>query len=190
MSSTEAGSFSQAEQQRLLATARASIAYGLRQHGVPALAVNDVPERLLQPGASFVTLSLRGVLRGCIGSIVATRPLIEDVNCNAYAAAFNDPRFSAVSAQEIAELTLSLSILSTPRSMSYMNEEDLVAQLQPKIDGLVIAGGERRATFLPSVWDTLPRPVDFLSHLKRKAGLMPQDSITYAARYTVEYISD
>ncbi len=122
-------------------------------------------------GAVFVTLKNRGDLRGCVGSLFANRPLIEDVRDNAVAAALRDTRFPPVEGRELDDLEVEVTELSAPVPMSFTSEADALAQLQPGVDGVVLRWGARRATFLPQVWDSLPEPRDFLAHLKRKAGL-------------------
>ncbi|NFV80485.1 AmmeMemoRadiSam system protein B [Magnetospirillum aberrantis] len=126
---------------------------------------------LARPGACFVTLKRGGNLRGCIGSPLAWRPLGEDVVDNAVKAAFADPRFPPLSAAELDPLTLSVSVLTPPVPMRFESEMDLLGQLRPGIDGLIIEDGGRRALFLPSVWEQLPDPAQFLAHLKHKAGM-------------------
>jgi AmmeMemoRadiSam system protein A len=123
------------------------------------------------PGATFVTLLKHGVLRGCIGTLEARRPLGVDVRVNAVAAAFTDPRFPRLGADEFMSTSVEVSLLSPPEPMMLDGEQALLAQLRPGIDGVVLAFADRRATFLPQVWDTLPEPADFLAELKRKAGL-------------------
>jgi AmmeMemoRadiSam system protein A len=172
----------------LLAIARDSIDHGLA-HGTalqPDLAA--LPPELGEPRAAFVTLHLDGQLRGCIGSLVAQRPLAEDVAANAFAAAFRDPRFPPVSRADAPRLALEISVLSPAQPMHFRSEADLLAQLRPGIDGLILSDLGRRGTFLPSVWSQLPAPRDFLVHLKHKAGL-PADhwSATLSVeRYTTE----
>lgn len=129
------------------------------------------PPALLTPGASFVTLTRAGQLRGCIGSLEAWRPLLEDVRQNALAAAFRDPRFSPLRAAEWPEIALEVSVLSAPEFLAVSDEEDACRQLQPGRDGVILQAGARRATFLPQVWEKLPDPHDFLAQLKVKAGL-------------------
>jgi AmmeMemoRadiSam system protein B/AmmeMemoRadiSam system protein A len=124
-----------------------------------------------EPGASFVTLHAGGRLRGCVGSAQAYRPLVEDVADNAVKAAFNDPRFAPLSAAELPRVALSLSLLSAPEAMTVRDEADLLAQLRPGIDGLILADQGRHALFLPLVWEQLPEPAAFVLQLKRKAGL-------------------
>ena len=165
--------FTDSQQQALLNTARESIQQGLERG--QSLAVKADPDTpFATPRACFVTLKIDDQLRGCIGSLEAYRPLIIDVAENAYAAAFQDPRFAPLTRPELARLNLSLSILSPAESMTFDSQEDLLRQLKPGIDGLIIQEGTRRGTFLPSVWESLPQAASFLNHLKLKAGL-PED---------------
>jgi AmmeMemoRadiSam system protein A len=136
---------------------------------VPTL--SGPPPSLAAPGACFVTLKRDGVLRGCIGSAIAWRPLAVDLIDNAIKAATQDPRFPAVTSDEFNSLALSVSLLTPPQPIVIKNEADLLAQLRPGIDGLIIEDGERKALFLPAVWTQIPRPDEFLGHLKRKAGM-------------------
>lgn len=147
------------------------------------------PGRLDQPGATFVTLKRHGTLRGCIGSLEARRALRRDVEENALAAAFRDPRFPPLVACEWDGLALSVSVLSPSRRVAFEDEESLLAGLRPGRDGLILERDGRRGTFLPQVWSQLPDPVDFLRHLERKAGLPPgaaADGLTRVARFEVE----
>lgn len=157
----------------LLAVARQSILHGL-SHGTP-LPVHpaDYHRDLKALRASFVTLKQGGQLRGCIGHLEAMQPLVVDVAENAFAAAFRDTRFRPVTEPELAGLEIQISILSEPEPMRFVDEHDLVSQLQPGEDGLILADGRQRGTFLPSVWESLPTPEQFLSQLKMKAGLAP-----------------
>jgi len=123
--------------------------------------------------ATFVTLTKNGDLRGCIGSLEAHRPLGVDVVENARAAAFRDPRFPQVTAREIDAIQVEVSLLSQPSALEFADHDDLVAQLAPGLDGLILAAEGRRGTFLPQVWESLPEPEQFLAHLKQKAGLSP-----------------
>ncbi len=172
MSSTESSPELGPEHQGLLLdVARESIEHGLA-HGRPLrVQATDFPPPLREPRASFVTLHRRGRLRGCIGTLEARRPLVEDVAANAYAAAFSDPRFPPLSSEELKDLDLSISILSPPEALHFDSEEDLLAQLRPGVDGLILEEGVHRGTFLPSVWSELPDRRRFLEHLKLKAGL-------------------
>jgi AmmeMemoRadiSam system protein A len=120
----------------------------------------------------------------------ACRPLVVDVAENAFAAAFEDPRFPPLSENELEDLDIHISVLSPPEAMTIKDEANLIAQLRPGVDGLIIEDGARRATFLPAVWEDLPDRMDFLSHLKRKAGMRPDHwSRTFRAfRYAAESI--
>lgn len=173
------------EKGRLLTTlARGAIAQALGlDFQRPAL-----PEWLLQPGATFVTLTQGGELRGCIGTLEAHRPLAEDLEHNARAAAFDDPRFPALSEAELPRTRVEVSILSKPEPMRFVDEADALSQLRPGVDGVILEAGWHRATFLPQVWEQLPRPAEFMAHLKRKAGLAIDhwSEDVRLARYTVE----
>lgn len=158
----------------LLDLADRSIRHGLENGKPLALDLKSEPAPLQANGASFVTLRTAArQLRGCIGSPTAHQPLALDVTQNAFKAAFRDPRFNPVGADEYDSLHLSISVLSPQSPMTIADEADLLHQLRPGIDGLVIADGGHRALFLPSVWEQLPDPKQFLAHLKQKAG-MPQ----------------
>lgn len=125
-------------------------------------------------GASFVTLELDGILRGCIGSIIAHRPLIQDLIKNAHAAAFSDPRFPALTLNEYNKISISVSLLSKPVRLEFENERELLEELTPAVDGLIIRDGNYQSVFLPDVWEQLPDKKEFLEQLKLKAGL-PKD---------------
>ena len=138
-------------------------------------------------GATFVTLKQDGELRGCIGSLEAHRLLAVDVRENALAAAFGDPRFAPLALRELDVTTVEVSLLSPAARVEVADEEDLLARLEPGVDGIVLELGRRRATFLPQVWETLPDPRDFIGALKRKAG-MPANfwsAEMRVSRYTV-----
>jgi AmmeMemoRadiSam system protein A len=153
----------------LLQVARAEIAQAL------GLEVeNTLPQDaawLAVQGASFVTLTKAGELRGCIGSLEAHRTLIEDVRKNACAAAFDDPRFSPLRREEFDAVSVEVSLLSAPEPLTVETEAEAWARLRPHIDGVVLEYDGHRATFLPQVWEQLPNPRQFLQQLKRKAGL-------------------
>lgn len=179
-----------AQQDELLDIAIAAIQYGLDYNTVMPIAMDKYSDNedkpLLEPRATFVTLKIDHELRGCIGTLTAHRALIQDVANNAYQAAFRDPRFEPLQAQELKQLHISISILSPPEPMQVKSEQDLITQLRPGQDGLIIQDGQHRATFLPSVWEQLPDPVIFLQHLKNKAG-WPADywsDAIQAQRYT------
>ncbi|MBT8769081.1 AmmeMemoRadiSam system protein B [Metapseudomonas boanensis] len=142
---------------------------------------------LHEPGASFVTLTHQGRLRGCIGTIEAHRRLIEDVQENAIAAATRDPRFDALTRDELARTRIEVSLLSATEVLAFTSERQALEQLRPGVDGIILEYGRARGTFLPQVWDSLPQPNEFLAMLKRKAGL-PADfwhTDIRLARYTV-----
>ncbi|MDP2752236.1 MAG: AmmeMemoRadiSam system protein A [Rhodocyclaceae bacterium] len=151
----------------LLNRARHAIATKL---GQPVLSEPSHPA-LSGLGATFVTLTQQGKLRGCIGSLEAHRPLGEDVRANAQAAAFRDPRFPPLTAEELPHTRVEVSLLSSSTPMTYTNEEDAIRQLRPHIDGVILQWQGQRGTFLPQVWESLPEPHLFMSHLKQKAGL-------------------
>ncbi len=157
----------------LLAVAADSIRHGLTQHRPLPVASGEFPDELRPYRATFVTLQRHGQLRGCLGMLEPMRPLVEDVAENAYAAAFRDPRFAPLTAAELEGLELHISVLSPPQPMRFTCERDLVAQLRPGVDGVIVRDGYCRGTFLPSVWESLPNPEDFFCHLKMKAGLPP-----------------
>lgn len=155
----------------LLMLAAAAIRHGVRHGGSLPLALDALPEPLRRPGAAFVTLTLGGALRGCIGSVVAHRALGLDVADNAQKAAFRDPRFPPVGESEMPRLEVSLSVLSEATPMTFRDQDDLLAQMRPGIDGLILEDHRHRGLFLPSVWEQLPDAREFLGHLKLKAGL-------------------
>ena len=144
--------------------------------------------KLAQLGASFVTLTQNGHLRGCIGSLEAYRPLASDVAENATAAAFRDPRFPPLSAPELGRTRIEVSLLAAPEVVVFTDEADAAARLRPGIDGLILTHGNRRATFLPQVWESLSDPLEFLAQLKLKAGLAADfwDERIALSRYGVE----
>jgi AmmeMemoRadiSam system protein A len=177
MTSTERGT-------TLLALARASIAQAL---GLP-IAAMDMPGWLQEPGACFVTLTQKGQLRGCIGSLQAHRSLAEDVRANAVASARHDPRFAPLKAGELDRTQVEVSVLSPTQSLEFGSEAQALAQLRPQVDGIVLQYGAHRATFLPQVWEQLPTVQEFMRQLKRKAGLPENfwaDGVRLQ-RYTVE----
>ncbi len=167
----------------LLAISRAEISTAL---GQPLSAVADAPW-LQEHGATFVTLTQAGKLRGCIGSLQAHRPLVQDVKANALAAAFSDPRFMPLERSELELTRVEISLLSPSEALTFSSEQDALAQLRPQIDGIVFEYSHFRSTFLPQVWEQLPDPETFMAHLKRKAGLSPDfwaESVRLS-RYTV-----
>ncbi|HEX9942608.1 MAG TPA: AmmeMemoRadiSam system protein A [Thermoanaerobaculia bacterium] len=151
----------------LLRIARESVAEAL---GLRAPGLYDEPW-LREPGATFVTLRRQGSLRGCVGSVRAYRSLLEDVWRNARSSAFHDTRFSPLERWEFAEISVEVSLLSSPEPMPCTCEEEALRLMRPGVDGIILEYEEYRSTFLPQVWEQLPEPREFLEHLKRKAGL-------------------
>ncbi|HOB61650.1 MAG TPA: AmmeMemoRadiSam system protein A [Candidatus Competibacteraceae bacterium] len=190
MSSTE--TLSNADRAALLAVARASIQHGLQQGQALEAQPDDYPETLRPLRATFVTLEIGGQLRGCIGALAAYQPLVRDVAAHAYAAAFEDPRFPELRPDEFPQLEIHISVLSPPEPLQFASEDELLAQLRPGVDGLILHFHHCRATFLPAVWEQLPDPYVFLAQLKQKAGL-PLDFWSpelQAERYTAEYFGE
>ena len=175
--------------QQLLQLAGDSIRTGLCGETL-AVQAADFPELLRVVRATFVTLHVEDRLRGCIGTLEARRTLVEDVISNAWSAAFRDPRFPALTWPEYERLDIHISILSLPEPMEFSSEEELLAQLRPHVDGLIIEEGYSRGTFLPSVWEQVSGPREFLRHLKLKAGLHPDywSSRIRVQRYTTESV--
>jgi AmmeMemoRadiSam system protein A len=153
----------------VLAIARAAIAraLGLSQ----TTKTDESAPWLQQPGACFVTLMQGSRLRGCIGTLEVRRSLLDDVRANAVAAAMHDPRFAPLTAPELARTDMEVSLLSTAEPLAFASEAEALAQLRPGVDGVVFAFGSHRSTFLPQVWEQLPRVEAFMSQLKQKAGL-------------------
>jgi AmmeMemoRadiSam system protein B/AmmeMemoRadiSam system protein A len=152
----------------LLGIAAGAIAYELGLGPRPAL---DEAAWLAHAGATFVTLTRDGALRGCIGSLEAVRPLGSDVAENALAAAFRDPRFPALTREEWPHCRVEVSLLSAPKPLRFADEEELLAQLRPGIDGLILEADGRRGTFLPQVWEGIADRRVFVKELMKKAGL-------------------
>ena len=169
---------------RLLDVARDVIGHGLEHAETPEVVVDDYPPALRQIACTFVTLHIDRTLRGCIGSLRAHRPLVADVAWHAYAAAFSDTRFSQLQHAELAMVRIHVSILSPLEPLRFDGDDSLLALLRPEIDGLLIEGGGLRATFLPTVWSSLPDGRDFLGALKKKAGMQTSGAGFKAWRYT------
>jgi AmmeMemoRadiSam system protein A len=179
----------QAEQQTLLRLARQALELGVRGDKLPPLDSSELTPLLQAEGASFVTLTVKGQLRGCIGALEPYQPLAEDVREHAIAAALQDPRFPPVRPDELAGIEIEISRLTPPQPLEYKQPEELLTILRPHVDGVVLSDGWRRATFLPQVWDKLSDPVDFLDNLCYKmgaaAGLWRQKHLTVLV-YQVE----
>lgn len=175
-------------QKTLLQIAKESIAHGLAQACPLQVDLKTLPQELCETRATFVTLFLNKNLRGCIGTLTAYQPLAQDVAKYAFAAAFRDPRFPPVIEKEKSELKIKISVLNPSEPLIFYSEDDLLNQLRPGIDGVVLECGQHRGTFLPSVWEDVSDKKKFLMHLKIKAGLAPDfwSDQMKAWRYTTE----
>jgi AmmeMemoRadiSam system protein A len=187
---------SQEQGRVLIRVARVTIAARL---GLSDPVSRVIPEHELADPAfreqrgTFVTLKIRNQLRGCMGCLTPSETILEGIQRNAINAAFNDPRFPPLSASELAEAEIEVSILTNPRELVYAGGDDLLKKLRPSIDGAIISKGMARATFLPQVWEQLPRTEDFLAHLCRKAGLSPDEwkkGELGVATYQVQYFHE
>jgi len=166
-----------------------SIEQGLNTGNAYKAETKNVAQNIKENYAVFITLKLNGQLRGCIGTTEAHMSLIDAVAQYAYAAAFSDPRFKPLTADEYKQVDISLSILTPAVPLPFNDEQDLLNKLRPEIDGLIISKNHARATFLPVVWESIKDPKQFLDELKRKAGIKASDSPDKAWRYTAEYYS-
>lgn len=164
---------SQNEKRILLKIAREALVNAVQGAPLPGISLDELPEPLRRDGASFVTLTVNGRLRGCIGVLQAFQPLALDVQEHAVAAALQDYRFSQVQPAELSEIAIEISVLTSKERLEYLNPQDLVQKLRPGVDGVVVQAGARRATFLPQVWEQLPDPHQFLSQLCQKMGAAP-----------------
>jgi len=184
---------SEQDKQALQQVASLSIGHGLRQKRAMPVDLSQYSPPLRSHRASFVTLRRNGELRGCIGVMEAARPLVEDVANNAWSAAFRDPRFSPLKSYEVSDLSIHISVLTVPVPMEFEDEQDLLRQVRPGTDGLLLEDKacKARGTFLPAVWQTLPDRDTFWLHLKAKAGLAADywsDTLT-VMRYTTQSVS-
>jgi uncharacterized protein len=177
---------SQEEKKILLELARLSIDHATAGDPLPEIDLDKYTGRLRADGASFVTLTEYGQLRGCIGALEAYQPLVQDVCEHASAAALEDYRFPRVQHAEMPFLHIEISVLTHPQPLDYDDPADLIGKLRPGVDGVILKDGFRRATFLPQVWDKIDTPQSFLSQLCMKmgatAGLWKQkhlDVLTY-----------
>lgn len=174
-SMTDAELLTEAQGRHLLAVARSTIEAALFEHKDTAKADENLPEVFGQPRGTFVTLTKKGQLRGCIGHILPREPLVEGIHINAINAAFKDPRFAPMTPKEWQDVKVEISILTEPVPLSYSGAEDLLNKLTPGKDGVILKKGFHQATFLPQVWEQLPKKEDFLAQLCLKAGL-PQNA--------------
>ena len=187
-------SFTEDEGSKLVHLARQTIARHLgldTSHAVPDLQFNE-PSYQVHCG-TFVTLKENDRLRGCIGNLTADKPVWEGVADNAIKAAFHDPRFAPLRADEFDQLDISISILTPPMPLSYRDGDDLISKLRVNVDGVILRKGDASATFLPQVWEQLPTPDLFLSRLCMKAGLAPdvwQTSRLQVFTYQVQYFEE
>lgn len=163
-------SLSPAQRSELLSLARTSIEASLPTGERAPYDGSPLHADLSRPGSSFVTLRVGEDLRGCCGTIEATHPLHVDVWNNAYASAFADPRFPALTPEEWYGTGIEISVLTEPERVDVRSEDELLDLLRPGIDGVILQAGARRSTFLPAVWEQLPDSRDFIRHLKLKAG--------------------
>ena len=162
------------EQKILLRLARESVERAVKGEELPPLDLAALPPRLREEGSSFVTLTLHGKLRGCIGSLEPYESLAEDVREHAAGAALKDPRFPPVSEDELSGLEIEISRLTRPIPLEYRDANDLLSRLRPHVDGVILrADAHHRATFLPQVWEKIPDPAEFLDNLCYKMGLEP-----------------
>lgn len=178
-----------ADRRQLVEAARYGVRFGIENGRAPVVRLGtELSPPLRARRACFVTLTLDGQLRGCIGSMIPHRPLLPDVVDNAWKAAFGDPRFPKLTAGELDRLEVSISILSTPRPIRFADEADLVRQVRPDIDGLIMQDSGHRGIFLPSVWAGIPRAETFVTQLKRKSGLPAEhwSDTLRVFRYTTE----
>jgi uncharacterized protein len=159
------------EKKLLLQLARQAIEMSIRGEKLPPLENFKLTDKLKQNGATFVTLTKGGNLRGCIGALEPYLPLAEDVREHAVAAAMQDYRFAPVQVDDLTDLKIEISRLTLPQALDYRDAEDLIRKLKPGIDGVILKDGGLRATFLPQVWEKIPDPGQFLSHLCNKMGV-------------------
>ena len=168
---TEADKLTEEEGKHLVETARKTIQKALFNPKDKSEPDPPSSPKFQERRGTFVTLTLNGALRGCIGHIIPQESLIEGVRVNAMNAAFRDPRFRPLSQSEFEKIRVEVSILTAPKPLAYTDANDLLAKLKPGTDGLIIRKGYHQATFLPQVWEQLPNKKDFLTHLCLKAGL-------------------
>jgi len=164
---------SESDRKFLLSLARRSIENYANGEPAPPVELKGLSQRLRDQGASFVTLTCHGYLRGCIGTLEPYQSLTEDVREHAIAAASQDYRFPPVQTNEIKDIKIEISCLTRPEPLEYKNPDELLSKLRPNIDGVVIQDGMRRATFLPQVWEKIPDPQEFLEELCMKMGCRP-----------------
>ncbi len=159
--------------QDLLKLARQALTRAVRGEKPPGVNLKDCPPEYSELGASFITLTEDGELRGCIGALKAYQPLVFDIIEHAAAAGLNDHRFPPVKEAELPQIHIEISRLTPPERLNYQDSQDLLARLQPGVDGVILQNGRQAATFLPQVWEQLPDPQEFLDHLCYEMGARP-----------------
>jgi uncharacterized protein len=159
------------EKRALLGLARQALEHGVHGESLPRLDLQALSPALRSYGASFITLTAGGGLRGCVGTLAPSRPLAEDVRRNALGAALQDYRFPPVLPEELPGIRIEVSRLTVPTPLEYRTPEELLARLQPGLDGLVLGDGQHQATFLPQVWQKVASGEEFLAQLCLKMGL-------------------
>jgi uncharacterized protein len=162
------------EKNTLLRLAREALEHGVKGKSLPSLDPSILTPRLQEDGASFVTLTESGQLRGCIGALEPYQSLAQDVREHAVAAALEDPRFPPVNDRELGRINIEVSRLTRPVPLPYTDANDLLSRLRPHVDGVILRDSFRRATFLPQVWEKIPDPAEFLSNLCYKMGADPE----------------
>ncbi len=167
------GFFTHEERKFLLDLARKTVAQVVTSGSMPQIDAAGLSSRLTEHKACFVTLKKNGELRGCIGHIFPRESLYRAVMDNARSAAVRDPRFPPVQPGELSKIEIEVSVLTVPQPLDFESPDDLVENLRPNLDGVVLTIGQRQATFLPQVWEQLPDKETFLAHLSDKAGLPP-----------------
>ena len=197
MSQTEtSGQLTQEQGQVLVKLARETIAarLGTSENSSKRISAAALSDPVFQEKrGTFVTLKINKQLRGCIGCLTPSETIIEGVKRNAVNAAFKDPRFPQLTGPELEQAEIEISILTNPQKLEYVDGHDLAKKLRPGIDGVILGHGMARATFLPQVWEQLPRTEDFLAHLCRKAGLVPdawQSGKLEVSTYQVQYFHE
>ena len=184
---------SEADRATLLQLARQALSAAVRGEATPTINYALLSDNLKKSGASFVTLTIQDELRGCIGTLEANESFVDDVVRHAVAAGLEDYRFPPVQPDELDRIKIEISHLTQPVILSYLDSDDLIKKLRPGIDGVILRDGWHRATFLPQVWEKLPDPVEFLSHLCYKMGVSPnlwrQKKLEIQV-YTVEEFSE
>jgi len=177
---------------QLIDVAHDALRHGVQQRCALEVDAEAYPAALRGRYAVFVTLFHNQMLRGCVGALQPRRTLVQDTAASAFAAGFEDPRFSPLTPADLSNIRVELSVLDAPRPMTFTDEADLLRQVRPGVDGLILTSNGHQGTFLPAVWEQLPEPARFLAHLKAKAGLpggvLPAGAVVQ--RYTVTKVEE